>query len=70
MKLEEYGLQFGYFPKACKSHLIVKDAHLEKANQQFAKTEINITTTGQRHLGTVIGSQQYKDQFITDKVAK
>ena len=30
--------------------------------------EINITTEGQRHLGAVIGSQKFKDQYCWEKV--
>ena len=30
--------------------------------------EVNITTEGQRHLGPVIGSQEFKDQYFQEKV--
>ena len=30
--------------------------------------EVNITTEGQRHLGAVIASQEYKDQYCEEKV--
>ena len=30
--------------------------------------EVNITTEGQRHLGAVIGSQEYKDHYCREKV--
>ena len=30
--------------------------------------EVNITTEGQRHLGAVIGSQEFKDQYCREKV--
>ena len=31
-------------------------------------SEVNITTEGQRHLGAVIGSRQFKDQYCREKV--
>ena len=30
--------------------------------------EVNITTEGQRHLGAVIASQEYKDQYCEEKI--
>ena len=30
--------------------------------------KVNITTEGQRHLGAVIGSQEYKDQYFRENV--
>ena len=30
--------------------------------------EVNITTEGQRHLGAVIASQEYKDQNFEEKI--
>ena len=32
--------------------------------------EVNITTKGQRHLGAVIGSQEFKDQYCREKVLR
>ena len=43
------GPMYGYFPKASKSHLIVKHQHEQKAKDIFYKTNINVTTSGQRH---------------------
>ena len=30
--------------------------------------EVNLTTEGQRHLGDVIGSQEFRDQYCREKV--
>ena len=30
--------------------------------------EVNITTEGQRHLGVIIGPQEFKDQYCREKV--
>ena len=44
--IERTGPLFGYFPKASKSWLIVKDSKLEEAKKIFEGTGIKITTTG------------------------
>ena len=62
------GLKYGYFPKPEKSYLIVKDDHLLKANDIFKHSNVKITSTGQRHLGAVIGSLNYKNKFVNEKV--
>ena len=50
--------------------LVLKSAEmLEECNQLFGSS-INITTEGKRHLGAAIGSQQYKEEYINEKVAK
>ena len=36
----------------------------------FSSSPINITVEGKRHLGAAIGSQQYKNEYIDDKVRK
>ena len=51
-----------------KSWLIVKLEELaDEANRVFGD-KVNITTEGQRHLGAVIGSQEFKDQYCREKV--
>ena len=62
------GPKYGYFPKAKKSYLIVKDTHLASANEQFSNTEIRVTSTGQRHLGAFIGSQTFKKDYVNRKI--
>ena len=34
----------------------------------FKNTNLKITTDGHRHLGAVIGSNRYKDEYMKDKV--
>ena len=53
-----------------KSWLIVKsdvlaDDHEEK---RVSGDEVHFTTEGQRHLGAVIKSQEFKDQYCREKV--
>ena len=70
MKLLEIGPKFGYYPKPSKSYLIVKEEHLEEARNLFEGTSIKITSSGKRHLGAVIGSQAYKEEYVNNIVDK
>ena len=71
VKLNEIGPKFGYFPKPSKSILIVKNPSLlEQARELFSDTDIHITCQGQRHLGAVIGQDEFKHEYISSKVSK
>lgn len=62
------GPKYGYFPKSSKSHLIVNMEFEESAKSIFEGTNIHITTGGARHLGAAIGSNEFMEEFVTDKV--
>ena len=67
-QLSKEAQKFGYLVNGTKSWLIVKSRELaEEAKRMFGE-EVNITTEGQRHLGAVIASQEYKDQYCEEKV--
>ena len=51
-----------------KSWLIVKSEALADEAKRMFGGEVNITTEGQRHLGAVIASQEYKDHYCEEKV--
>ena len=51
-----------------KSWLIVKSEALADEAMRVFGNEVNITTEGQRHLGAVIASQEYKDQYCEEKI--
>ena len=71
IKLSEIGPKYGYYPKASKSILIIKDAALlEEAQNLFTGTGIQISCQGERHLGAAIGSDDFKNQYVTAKVNK
>ena len=62
---------FGYFPKPSKTHLIVKNrADLERAQELFEGDGVNITLNGERHIGAVIGSDEFRVKYINTKVEK
>ena len=62
------GPKFGYHPKPSKTWLIVKNEFKEKAVKVFEGTRVKITTTGMRHLGAVIGSIAYKEEYMNEKI--
>ena len=63
------GPKYGYFPLAKKTVLIVKAEHLNLA-EIFENSGVTITTSGERHMGAVIGSQEFKAQYVSGKVKK
>eukprot|EP00116_Pleurobrachia_bachei_P012166 sb/3472428/ len=67
-KINVIGPALGYFPNAKKSWLIVKKEHLEVAEKIFGETDINLTTEGQRYLGTAIGTDAFVETFVEDKI--
>ena len=66
----EFGPFIGYYAKPTKSWLIVKPEHVEYAMDIFEGTDIRITTDGKRHLGAVIGTEIFKDEYVSGKVSE
>ena len=67
----EEGKKFGYYVKPSKSWIILKNADLQHQTEQlFQDAPINITTAGKRHLGASLGTNEYKNEYIDNKVAK
>ena len=66
--LNESGPSLGYFPNAKKCWLIVKPEKEEAARDLFDQTSINISTRGQKHLGAVLGSRSYLEEYVSEKV--
>ena len=64
------GPKFGYHPQPKKSWLIVKGGEVASAKENFNGTNIQITTTGERHLGAVIGSNEFRTNYTNTKVAQ
>ena len=70
-KLCDEGPKYGYYPKASKTVLILKDESLRtKAKKLFEDSGMMITCEGERHLGAVIGSDDFRKRYVSDKVAK
>ena len=54
------GPKYGYYPKPSKLFLIVKQHYKEYTERIFAGSNIKITTEGARHLGAVLGDNQFQ----------
>ena len=69
--LKEKGSSYGYYPKPTKTHLILKNPdQLQRAEDLFAGDGVKITVEGNRHIGAVLGTDAYKEQYITEKIEK
>ena len=62
------GPKFGYFPEGSKSRLIVRENAKERAQTIFDNTKIKISTDGQRHLEAVIGTANFKQNYMKEKI--
>ena len=62
------GLALGYFANAAKTWLLTKEKFLDQAKTLFQGTQVNITTYGRPYLGAALGSKEFVDQFISDRV--
>ena len=70
-KLKEVGPTYGYHPKPSKTYLILKHPNnLTKAETIFNEEGINITYEGERHIGVVLGTEEFKVKYVRDKVDK
>ena len=59
----ELGPDYGYFPNATKTWLVVK-GHLEGARGMFEGTGITITVEGRRYLGAAIGNHLNESHHV------
>ena len=68
-ELYSSGPKFGYFPKPSKTILIVKTPELlEHAREVFGESGIAIVLEGERHLGAVIGTNEFKESYVRNKI--
>ena len=66
--LSTLGPDFGYFPNDRKCWIIAKPAKEESVRKAFKDTSINVTVQGQKHLGAAIGSREYLEEYVSEKV--
>ena len=62
--------KYGYFLKPSETILTVTPECESKGAEVFDNTGMEITSSGQRHLGAVIGSEQYRKEYIEEIVSK
>ena len=58
-ELCQSGPKYGYYPLASKTILIVKPEHRQIAEEIFGDSGVKITTEGERHMGAVIGTEEF-----------
>ena len=46
----------------------VYELHFDETYNKFAETGVNVTLNGRPYLGTVIGSQEYVEEYVSYKV--
>ena len=66
--LSNPGPDFGYFPNDRKCWIVAKPAKEESVREAFKDTSINVTVQGQKHLGASIGSREYLEEYVSEKV--
>ena len=64
------GPDYGYYPNALKTWLVVKEGKESDAATLFEGTGVSITTEGKRHLGAAIGTQTFIEKYVQQKVSK
>ena len=62
------GPKFGYFREGSKPWIIVRENAKERAQTIFDNTKIKVTTDGQRHLGAVIGTANFKQNYMKERI--
>ncbi len=67
-RLTNVGPDYGYFPNAAKTWLIVKDGLVEKAKVTFQGTDVITTDEGKRYLGSAIGKRSFLETCVEQKV--
>ncbi len=62
--LNNIGLDYGYYPNASKTWLVVKDGCQIKANEVFGNTQVHISEGSQRYFCSAIGKQSFVDTYV------
>ena len=68
--LTKKGPQFGYYPNAVKTFLLVKPEKYNEAANVFQDTGVEITCTGRRYLGGTLGTRAFEIEAMKAKVTQ
>ncbi|KAG0730585.1 hypothetical protein GWK47_027926 [Chionoecetes opilio] len=68
--VKKNGPTIGYTTNATKSILIVKPEHYEIGMRLFRDSGVTVTKNGQRHLGAVVGTPEFKQKYVEEKVSE
>ena len=63
-----HGLNIGYYPKASKSWLTIKEQYFDDAIKIFESTGVKIIMRGRGYLDAIVGSKEYKRQYLSEAV--
>ena len=66
--VQTFGPDIGHFPNAKKWWIIAKPGKKALVREAFKDTVINVTVEEQKHLGAVIGSRDYLQDYVNEKV--
>ena len=66
--LDVTGRKYGHYPKPTKSCIIVKHQLEQTAKRLFSRININITVSRPKHLGAVIRSKSFSENYVRWKV--
>ena len=69
-RLVEIGPQFGFNINPEKSYVLVKPQFENRARSLFADTGLVLTTDGARHLGAAIGTDEFTQSYVAERVRK
>ena len=67
-QLNALGPEFGYFTNASKTWLVTKENCLSTAVEAFADTDVKVTSEGRPYLGAALGTEDYIQAFVTNKI--
>jgi len=59
----------GYFPNPSKTCLIVKPSFVHQAKTLFCGTGVIVSDSGKHHFGSGLGTNNFFDGYVRDKVA-
>ena len=66
--LNEMGPSLGYYQNTTKCWLVSKQGKEDITREVFLDTAINESMQGQKHLGTVLHSRTYLEEYMNGKV--
>ena len=65
----QIGPEYGYYPNASNTWLIVKEEKCDEAKEFIQGTGVAITSEGKIHLRSAIGSQSFMECYVKKKVS-
>ena len=60
--------KFVYYPEPTKTWLAIKPYASQQTNEIFSKAKIKVTSEGHRYLGGTVGTEDFKDIYMEEKV--